>query len=407
MFTRLSFMMIALALGVHSIGARAATPASGSPANAGPVTLSKVDAETMPEMSVVNIRLSGKPAWRDVSFTDHGSFIQVSLPNTVIPQSGTFVDGAGPHVKKLAAFQLGATDGAVRIFTAENAASIAKAMTAELIEDRVIITIDHAKVAAAPATNGETVVSGTTADDVIAKTVVERDAAPSEIFKNDTPIVIGSNAPNFRARFLAVGMFSGVMLLALAGVWLLRPYLARRRKGSYEEAVQMRMLASLPLAAKQKLALVQVGNEHILVAVGPENINLITTLRQNPVIGNRSFGDMLEESESPVARAPKTLEMRQSPVASLESAPEAPLVKPVRAPIVRGTSKVFDDQDMPPAPKTAQAPRKKTGRLNVAIGDDGVRDMSAETPMPRNGAENAIKDLTRQIRDRLKEIQKS
>jgi flagellar biogenesis protein FliO len=380
------------------------------------LTLGKVDAETTPEMSVVNIRLNSKPTWKTVSVKEHGSYLQVDLPGTIIPQSGTFYDGSGPHIKKIGSFQMGERDGAIRIFTAGDNTVIAKATTAEVLEDRVIVTVDHSKLIAASASAREdkgpsTPASSLSADQVIAGTQVTPDTSPSDFLKKQTPLVIGSNAPDFRGRFLAVGLFSTFMLMSLLGVWLLKPYFARRGRGRGKPAPEaaMRMLATLPLSAKQKLALIQVGQEQILVAVGPESTNLITTLKTSAIAPRPDFTKMLEEADASDQSPTRASLVEMKPALGLPAAASAP-----RAPISRTPQKVFDDADMPADENagsikgmlSASNTKKKSGRLNIAVGDDGIREIPAATA-PRAGSEKAIKDLTRQIRDRLKEIRPS
>jgi hypothetical protein len=122
---------------------------------------------------VVTVRLNNKPQWNEVALEEHGTFLQIKLPKTQIPASGEFIDGNGPYLKKIATFQLQDDDGALRFFLSLDASKAKMATSAELLGDRLVITIDHKKIEQlmAPQTaKGD----AATADEIVAQTVVDK-----------------------------------------------------------------------------------------------------------------------------------------------------------------------------------------------------------------------------------------
>lgn len=83
---------------------------------------------------------------------------------------------------------------------------------------------------------------------------------------------------------MSLRMF-GSLLLVL-GLILVLFYLSRRlrlRGSSHSSQVpQMRLLGTLNLAPKRALALVEFSNKWMIVGIGAENVNLITTLDRPP-----------------------------------------------------------------------------------------------------------------------------
>lgn len=384
------------------------------------VNVGAIDGESDTRLSIVNIRLDKQPSMSQVGeLQDHGSFLQLTLPNAVVPEPGKFFDGNNPHLPKIAVFQMTPTEAAIRFFAASDTAAIKRAAQAEILGSRIVLTVDHAKLAAgAAATPGKPFVGppapeelrpkpAVSASEVIAKTEVSHDIpAPAAQIKDGTSLATGGL--DLRDKLVRVAAFSGVLLLALGASWFARPLLrrrARRREGD-EPAVSMRTISSLALAPRQKVSLIQVGDERILIGVTPEAVTFLTTIAGTAARQREPralpFARALEDSVAP------SVEMRQAPVLKkLDGNDEVTLS--TQAPTPRAA------EPAKPAPARRQArdegpaASKGGGRINLTVGDDGVKRLESR-PAPRpaksadDGSQQAIDDVTRLIREKLKTL---
>lgn len=379
------------------------------------VTIGEIDGETDAKMTIVNVRLD-KPLTGQTTFdlADHGSFLQLNLANAIVPEPGKFFEGSNPYLPKIAVFQLGANEAGIRFFATKNTAKIKQALSAEALGTRIMLTIDNVKLekllAEVPANidlvgpPSEFASQSQTAESVIAQTEVHTDIPePAALFKNEAKIAaepaLASGGLDLRSKLISVSIFSGAMLGLLGLTFLFKPYLRRKAaaKGLASDAiVTMKTLATLPLAARQKIQLIQVGNQQILIGVGPDNITFLTTISgSNPspmpiaaVPPQQSFSRLLTERS-------EALEMRPTPV--LKKIPG-------------------NDAETLSAP-SAGVPQTKLagGRISVSVGEDGVKQVPLSTPSRRSLKETAktqdegegqkaIDDVTRMIREKLKTL---
>jgi flagellar biogenesis protein FliO len=423
------FNLIGLLVALGLSGSASAKPkiAKKLPKAKSSVILGLIDGESDNKLSVVNVRFNKQPEWTKVSdFEDHGTFIQAVLPDVMVPEPGKFYEGNSPYIKKIAAFQVSAKDAGIRFFLSQPAKHVKQALKAEILGKRVVVTLDHAKLKPLIAKK-VTVVSE--AQDIVATTTVDRSIpSPAEKMSADPDTgKIGAAAPNFRAQLINAAIFCGALLLFLLGVILIRPYLRRKRAGGEHAVIDMKTLATLPLAAKQRLSLIEVAGEKILLGVTPENISFITTidtgskvaLSQASTQSPQAFAGMLQESPnvdpaSPKRAAPKT-HPRQEPV--LEPTRK---MAPKRPPVAHKTN--LDQRAIQsPMPSTkprmgaAATPQNPRKRINIGVGEEGVTNFQAETKRTnkesartkiQRGGENAqaIEDVTRLIRDKLKTL---
>jgi hypothetical protein len=184
----------------------------------------------------------------------------------------------------------------------------------------------------------------------------------------------------------------------------------------------------MPLSPRQKLMVVQIGNERVLLGVSADSISFLTNLNQNAqpafampapqiasaakVLSNiaaRNFSDTLNEES--------TVEMRPRPVlkniegndpASL--AAQAPTISETpapRTPVARATRK----SPAAAAPVAAPQPERNErpgSRLNIRIDDNGATKMTAAPAKPASRPakepehkKQAIDDITSIIREKL------
>lgn len=93
-------------------------------------------------------------------------------------------------------------------------------------------------------------------------------------------------------------LLSLVLVLALIFglVWLMR----RAGQGSWQNTRQLKVLASLALGQREKVVVVAIGDEQIVLGVTPQQVSLLKTLEQPlPIVESslnmQSFGEKLKE----------------------------------------------------------------------------------------------------------------
>jgi len=352
-------------------------------------SLGAITTDVESDLTIVTARLNKAPDWKTIDLEEHGTFLQIKLPQTQIPSSGEFFDGNGPFLRKLASFQLPNEDGALRLFINQDASKAKLATTAELLGDRLVITIDHkkleqlispatAKNEGAPAAINAAATGSPTMDPASSQTVVAGakttdsniNAKTAESNKTLSP----SNGDQLHAQLTKGAGICAILFMGLLGLQLNR---VRRRKSKksalnseYMEPATMRVLSSIAVGQKQKLTLVQVGAQQLLIGVGPESINLITSIEQRPKVAN--FANALEAANP-------NAEIR------LKAPEQVTPTRPTRKPLSAST--------LPSRP----AASIKGNSINVAIGEDGPVNMKSQ-----NGSKEA--DITKILRDRLRNL---
>lgn len=347
-------------------------------------TIGQIITEVEGDLTIVTVRLNKTPEWKDVVIEEHGTFLQIKMANTMIPASGEFIDGNGPFLKKIATFQLPNEDGALRFFINQDAAKAKLATTAELIGNRLIITIDHTKleqlISAQPVKT-----ASATATEIVAKTQVEKNipapgdliaGSPAESEKSAAaPLPASGELRNQLAK--AAGFFA-LLLIALIASQVVK--VKRRKAGNFTSAhglsqpTALKVLSSIAVGPKQKVTLIQVGSQEILIGVGPESINLLSVIAPTNVTNN--FARHLESASV------------NSDIRLKSPSEPTPPLQP-RRPVVAATTR-------PQAPNSKPTP--VTGnRINVAVGDDGARNVNASASQKND-------DITRILRDRLRNI---
>ena len=389
-----------------------APPMQAAIAQGAPGVLGVFDAESDADMSVVTARLSTKPLWEAVTLEDHGSFIQFVLKDTIVPHPGQFVEGKGSWIKKLAAYQLSPTDGAVRIFVQGSATEILKAASAEILNDRVVVTLDH-KMLAPPVKEGAA---------LEVKEMANAPAlTPADMIKGSKAgePTIGSNALDLTSKLNAVAIFSAVMLIGLVAAHSLRVVRRRKRAAAGPvESFEMKSLTSFSLAPKQRLTLVDVCGERILLSVSPMGVNYITTIG-----GNNRRGPVQAVVAEPSIRLPAEIQpyfqksaTMSEPQIDLKPAPqvantrrEEPRTnKAVTSPKARSyESNEEEPRRQSERGQSPKAPRNPTSTINYAVTDDGIRNISGQLEREsKPGKEHSreISDVTKMIREKLKNL---
>lgn len=489
--------VLLLVAGTAFAAPKAATPPKKLPGTKIMTTLGLVDGESDDKGTTITVRLDKKPAWETVpELQNHGAFLQLVLPETLVPEPGKFFDGGSPFVPKIAVFQLTPSEAGIRFFLARDAAKTRAALSAALLDNRIVLTLDHQKLAsglaegrpaerpgpvAASATPAEQAATETpdevpdyvdaiakveSAESVIARTQIDHELPPpAEVLKAEAPVSaavassggaaspaaktsvaeaevksasaapkpgvskvaagrgpaaavplapveadgslkrLGANAGiDLREKLVQVTLFFGAMFGLLLLSFAMRSTLRRRtRAATGEQPIDMKMLASLPLAARQKLSLVQVGDERILIGVTPESVTFIANLSKQ--VAPAGFGKILADAEqlAASAREPRTLPMAPAPKPKLKDLPgndeESLREKPASRPMARVA------QAAAPVP-AAKKPAPQ--RVNIAVGDDGPKEVAAvkrsKPADDKPASRESVDDVTKMIRDKLRQL---
>ena len=395
------------------------------------LALGKIDTEVENDLTIITAKLSRQPTtWKELQIEDHGTFLQVKLPLTAIPNSGEFLDGNGPFLKKIATFQIGNDDGALRLFINQDAAKAKLATTAELIGERVIITIDHKKLeqliqpgpkekpvtvasaevttvlpAPAPAT-----VATKTAEQPAATVESPLEASKAAMSVSTAKAVTGAEAEaigpgedklDLKGKLVTATLFCGAMLVMLvaAHVWKKKRRMAGKTfKGSTAmEPAPMRILSNLSLSSRQKLALVQVGSQQILLGVSQDNISFLTNVESG---ANRakstqaSFGNHLLNADPNAEVKLKSTESLTRPLQR----------RPADAATTTTAARPAAPRPKAVGPETPARP-VTSSRVNYAVGDDGIADLRAKGIKNDKGeSDQPFDDITKLIRDRLRNL---
>jgi flagellar protein FliO/FliZ len=133
----------------------------------------------------------------------------------------------------------------------------------------------------------------------------------ADVFAQEEVIEVGKHAnPNIDALSMIMSLLM-VLVLIIVSAWVLKKFNVVNKSVS-----GMKVITSLPLGHKEKLVVVQVANEQLLLGVSSQQINLIKTLDEpielnKPVsqeLGqtlNRLFTrSSIEQSESPIVSKP-------------------------------------------------------------------------------------------------------
>lgn len=355
------------------------------------VTVQKVDSEADGKNTLINLTFDSAFKGKAPELEGHGSFLQLALPDAMTPNPGEFYDVKSPVVQKMAVFQTGPKTVAFRLFVKKNADDIKKAATVDLLGERLMISFDHTKLAglgleteAVESANlGAETVKGISAEDVVANTEVRNNIAdPVGAITgkaSDKVTAFGKEDFNLQKKLIPVAIFSAIMLAGLFLMYMTRRLLRRGKQGPAPQAFAMKTIASYNLAPKHKLALVQVGGQQILLGVGPEGINFLTSMNPAPVSAQPSYvmapqAPVMALEETQVLASERTQNLRKKLLAEKMS-------KEIAAPAAKA---------------------KKTSTFSVAVDDDGIKSVPNEETVV--GGQKSIEDVTNLIRRKLKNL---
>jgi len=377
--------------------------AQETPASPNLMTIGLIDGESDQKASIITIRYDAKPGFAKPKVEAMGSFLQVLLPNTLVSKPGQFVEANSPYIRKFAVFQIDEQTAGLRLFVTKEASHLLGAVTTDILENRVVVVLDHveAEKQLLAHFDGVPVAGGPTAEEVVKKTEVRSDIPDPvksyEAVKEPAAKVakepagkaapVTDNAPawshGLQDKLVMVTIFIAFMLVLLIGMKTWRRLMVKKWPGAPVEDYSLKTLATHSVGPKQKLTVIQVGNEQILLGVSPDSINFLTSLKKpqeaqkltlDPSMYQKQA--ILPKNDGPIKR-PKVLEELNQQKSAARPRP------PSR-------------EDLP-EPGSA---------ISYGIGDQGIKNMKASAPTRRVEEPSSVDDVTRMIRKKLRDLPK-
>lgn len=385
-------------------------------------TITAMEIESDTANTAVTVKLSHEASWPNLDVEDHGTFLQVKFPSTTVTKSGEFIDGKGPYVAKLAVFQVADGEAAVRIFLKRDANLVKTATKVDVLGSRVMVFIDHGLLEKIGIT--EHLAKATVPPREGPAEASAPDPAPTkpESFANLTGIPAAPKQKHdvLNEKLEVAAMFSGFMLMGLLAVLGLKRFMKKRSRGSIaEDTPAIKTLANYPISPKQKLTLIQIGDEKILLAVNQNSVSFLTNLAaRNSYAAQANLPlqqalprealprEVLAATRRSAEPSFETLPERSKPDAQARSSVKSQFGNKLLAEKEPASHLRLKEQ----AP--AKAPAKPASRIQVAIDDSGITDLnSGKTTVKRAAASaspakqnQSIEDVTALIRRKLRDL---
>lgn len=420
--------------------------AQDKPASPVLLTLGPIDGESDQKSSVITMRYDTKPGFAKPVVEAHGSFLQVVLPHTMVLKPGVFIEANSPYVRKFAAFQLDEDTAALRLFVTKEAEHLVSAASVDILENRVLVVIDHEKAEKSLLANFSGVPVKGSPDTVLKATEVRTDipdpialmgktqvepatigpapasalpsaaiaAAPAEAHSSslvtaeapaqNTAALNGKDeaktaaagtttaaaeprwADGIESKLVAVTIFVALMLALLIALKSWRRVAVKTLAPGADFSIKT--LATHALGPKQRISVIQVGQEQILLGVSPDGINFLTSLKQQSAEGPRIQLDpsMYQKTLSP------------SPKRAIREASGAEPLQKSRSPETRAE----------PRSSEARLDRAESGSsIRYGVGDAGIKNFKESGSGASAGRDQeSLEDVTRMIRKKLKDLPK-
>ncbi len=382
--------------------------AQEAPASSMLMTIGPIDGESDGKNSIITIRYETKPGFEKPKVEAHGSFLQLVLPQTLVTHPGQFIEANSPYIRKMAAFQIDENTAGLRLFVTKEAAEFLPAITTDILENRVVLMLNHAIAEKNLIAHfeGAPVSGGPSPEEIVQRTAIRTDIPdPIAVTKGEGALAAAtvekSKAEGLDAKakkvapapdaapsswsegldqkLVPVTVFVAVMLLLLIVIKSWRNIAARKWPLAPSNDMSLKTLATHTLGPKQKITVVQVGGEQILLGVSADQISFLTSLKK----GDAANGLTLEPTHSPLR--PQAAVPRRPP--SLDDAGSKPLSRSSR-----GVEKM-------PEPGSS---------ISYGISDQGVKNFKGQAqPQNRSAADaNAMDDVTKLIRKKLRDLPK-
>ena len=360
--------------------------AKSSPSEA---TLNTVESDADSDVSRVTVVFSQSINPSKVALSEHGTFLQLEITDSQAAKPGTFMETTSPYFKKIAIFQPENSSSSIRIF-ADEALQIKQAIKMDVVENRIILTLNHKEFLALQQPKTASTEQGSTLQntDIATSQASQQSANDAKekvaALSNDSPKreEKASLAANMRNASLFIAF---ILILAIAAFYMKGAIKNRKSLGSNSDMVSMKRLSTMALNAKQQLSLIEVGGEKLLLAVSNDSVSLITHIQKPETpIKVSAAKQMAPEISSPAVRkALPSMESKSMDNRSFRTADQESLNR-------KSLFQKNIDQD-----SETSAPIKGS-KINVKIDDNGANTNSSD----------AIKDVTSIIRQKMKDLPK-
>jgi flagellar protein FliO/FliZ len=256
--------------------------------------IENISIEAIDANSVVTIKLNRHFSGDKPQIEDHGTFFQLKIPDTTVIDSGHFYDGQSPYFKKVAAVQVEEDDALVRIFVSRKSADLMPALTLDLLDDRLMLFLDHAALEKAGVTDHIAKKKEDLAAQVVAATKVENTIPdPTSYSKNLT------GGKLMDKLGIVTGFLATIIVVAFA-MFYLRGMFGRKAPQA-KKAPVLKPIATYAIAPKHKLSLIQVGGQQILIGVSPNGISYLTTVTESTPLPSAPLLEAATFNKTPYA----------------------------------------------------------------------------------------------------------
>ncbi|MFW7381835.1 MAG: flagellar biosynthetic protein FliO [Oligoflexus sp.] len=378
--------------------------------------IQEIQGESDEKITMVTVSLDRQLEQQKIKLEEHGTFIQVLIPKAHVLQPGQFIDGNSPLVRKIAAFQINETTAGLRLFVAEEAAKVMPAVTTDILGSRLLINIEHNKVSSQIQEEEIPFTGVPSAEEVIRRTEVRQDIADPAVrtHENADSLPMASSEGQMgslqeKLEWVTAGS-AIVFLFMTLFVKYRRRWQKKRGDNGGGPAFSMKTLASFPLAPKQRITLVEVAGQKILLGVSPENINFLTEIHDTTSHTKRSqqiLNHISQKKTKMIAKdnPAKSPIMTHSKVSLGEAVREKSSTKSYAGAQIQGEA--F-------ATNLSGAQKKTDANFQNKVGDQAATknvsrnfaSESTENHSSKNIDPSSIEDVTNLIRRKLKDLPK-
>ena len=238
-----------------------------------------IGSESDDQSSLVSIRYKKGVPSSKVKVEEHGTFIQIRIPQTVVMEPGTFYDGNSPYFRKVAAFQIDESTVGVRLFVTQETKSLVSSLSTEFLSDRLLIHLDHKTIKPVHIDDSPPV------EEIIARTEVRNDikdpAVEMKLIDEPKPSA-ASMSDDLKDKLSYITVVAAIFMMLMIASVMIKKYRFRSKSGPSEVSEgHLRTLASHKLAPKQSVTLIEVGKQKVLLGVSPDGISYLTSIDEN------------------------------------------------------------------------------------------------------------------------------
>lgn len=401
----IAFIISLLLLSIESSGADKTTKVANSNQKQSYVILEKITTELGDELSLIKIKFNQKPSIKNLSIINKDSFMQINLPNVVIPDPGNFVDLDHPFIPKVIFFQTSPKQAILRLFSNIKTSEAINYTSADIFHDNLIITYKDPKAKKDLAAKATAKASKKVAmdQDIQEEQIddLELDELEPNLALTSTGMTEEEKFPlDLKLKFVAF-ISLALFLLMIAFLTLRRVWLGQTNQGLSSSGPGLKILQSISLAPKYRLSLVQVGQSKYLFSIGPEGVSMVA----QPETPSQPHFSAPQTSTSLSKSTLLPLSKRES-VQSKSFANHLESANSVQKKVPARRQKDFSED------QNDNISQKIKKNIQVKIDDQGIHQRKPKSnqkisdPAITKTRNKATEDVTKLIREKLKSLPK-